>query len=52
MQEMSVMYGKGGNMLKNCIIGKITSYWCKKCKCGKCDFVKNCMRPRKDMNRK
>ena len=39
-------------MLKNCIIGKFISYFCKKCKCSKCDFYKKCECPKKNKDRR
>ena len=39
-------------MFKNCVVGKITGFWCRKCKCGKCDFYRQCKCTRKDINRR
>ena len=39
-------------MFKYCIVGKLTSYFCKKCKCGKCVYFDKCDCPRKNKNRK
>lgn len=35
----------------NCIFGKITSLWCKKCRCSKCYYYEICKCPKKDFNR-